>query len=123
MNAYLKFAAQVVATIAVALYAALNDGSVSLAEAVNILIVGLGAVAVLGAGNLPSGVWAYTKVIVAAATAGAVFIASVITTGGTLGAAEWIQFALAVAGAAGVYRVNGPVVVESTTVRATDKLR
>lgn len=123
MNGYLKFAAQVVATILVGLYAALNDNSVSLAEAVNILIVGLGAVSVLGAGNLPAGVWAYTKTIVSAATAGAVYIASVFTTGGNLGAAEWIQFALAVAGAIGVYALRGPVVVESTTVRAIDNIR
>lgn len=109
---YLKFAAQVAATVATVLVAALADNHVDTSEWINALIVGLGAVAVLGAGNLPAGVWAYTKTWVAAATAGAVFLQSAITDGMT--GAEWLQLALAVAGALGVAAVPGPRVQAAT---------
>lgn len=107
MNQYMKFVAQVAATVLTALTAALaGNGEVDTSEAINIVIVGLGAVAVLGAGNLPSGVWAHTKTIVAGATAGAVFLQSAITDG--VSAAEWVQLVVAVAGAVGVLAVSGP---------------
>ena len=109
MKLYAKFIAEVVATVLAAVAAALvGDDAITGAEGLGILTLGLGAVAVLGAGNLPAGVWAYTKSIVAAATAGAVFLQSAITGGIT--AAEWVQCALAVAGAVGVYAVRGPLV-------------
>jgi hypothetical protein len=58
---YLKFAAQVIATIISAVALAFGDGQVSASEWINVVILGLGSVAVLGAGNLPSGVWSHTK--------------------------------------------------------------
>ncbi len=109
MNQYLKFAAQVAATVLTAVAAALaGNGAIDLSESINIIIVGLGAVAVMGAGNLPSGIWAHTKTIVAGATAGAVFLQSAITDG--VSSAEWVQLIIAVAGAVGVFAVPGPQV-------------
>jgi predicted small integral membrane protein len=111
VNQYLKFAAQVVATVLSAVALALGDGQVSSSEWINVVILGLGSVAVLGAGNLPAGVWARTKTLVSAATAGAVFLQSAIT-GGITGA-EWLQLVLAVLGTVGVMAVRGPRVVEA----------
>lgn len=106
---YQKFIAQVVATVLAALVPALADGSLSAAEWVNVGIIGLGAVGVLGAGNLPSGVWAHTKVIVSVATAVLVALASFLTGGVNL--TEWIQIAMAALGAVGVVAVPGPKVI------------
>ena len=107
MLRYLKFLAEVLATILAGLVAALaGDDAISVAEGINVLILALGAVAVLGAGNLPAGVWAYTKSIVAAATAGAVVLASAITDGVTT--AELLQVLIAAVGAVGVFAVKGP---------------
>lgn len=108
MKNYLKFVAEVAAAIVAALIAALTDNTVGATEWINVVIVGLGAVAVLGAGNLPAGVWSYTKSIVAASTAVAVLLASLITDGIT--SSEWLQLALAAAGALGVGGLPGPVV-------------
>lgn len=107
MSKYGKFIAEVVATVVAALAAALaGDNVIDVSEWINVVILGLGAVAVLGAGNLPDGVWAFTKTIVAGATAGAVFLQSAITDG--VSGAEWLQFVLAIAGAVGVFAVKGP---------------
>jgi hypothetical protein len=106
-NPYLKFAAEVIATIAAGLVVAFgNDNIATTPEIINVVILALGAIAVLGAGNLPEGVWAYTKTIDAVATAVAVLLASVYTDGITI--SEWIQLGLAALGAAGVYGVRGP---------------
>lgn len=111
MNRYLKFAVQVVIAAITAIVAAAADDVIDAPEWINVVIVALGAVAVLGAGNLPSGVWAYTKTIVAAATAGAVFLQSAISGGVTT--SEWLQLALAVTGALGVAVVPGPRVLRA----------
>ena len=110
MSRYAKFAAEVAATVVAAiLYALAGDNTVSASEGIHIITLTLGAVAVLGAGNLPAGVWAYTKSIVAAATAGAVFLESAVTDG--ISGSEWLGCALAVAGAVGVFAVSGPRVM------------
>lgn len=107
MKSYAKFAAEVVATVVAAVvYALSGDNTISAVEGIHIITLGLGAVAVLGAGNLPAGVWAYTKSIVAAATAGAVFLESAVTNG--INGSEWLGCLLAVAGAVGVWAVSGP---------------
>lgn len=106
---YGKFLAQVGATVLAALVPLLaGNHDIGPSEVVNIVLVALGAVAVLGAGNLPAGVWAHAKAIVAAATAVAVLLQSVITDG--ISAAEWFQLALAALGAVGVFAAPGPVV-------------
>lgn len=116
MKTYAKFAAQVVATVLAAVVAVLNgtDHQPGVSDWINVVIVGLGAVAVLGAGNLPDGVWRHTKTIVAAATAVAVLLQSVITDG--ISSAEWIQLALAALGALGVFAARGPVVYDADAV-------
>jgi uncharacterized membrane protein len=113
---YLKLAAQVLATVLAAVVALLNgtDHQPGVSDWINVVIVALGAVAVLGAGNLPEGVWAHTKTIVAAATAVAVAIQSVLTDG--ISAAEWLQVGLAALGALGVYAAKGPVVYDAAAV-------
>lgn len=109
-NKYLKFFAQVAATVLAALAPSFaGDNHVSVNEAVNVLILVLGSVAVIGAGNLPAGVWKYTKLIVAAATAGAVVLQSALLTEG-VSTTEWFQITLAILGALGVGVAPGPVV-------------
>lgn len=109
MSAYMKFAAQVVATVIAAIIAALVDDQIDLQEWLNTGVLALGAVGVLGAGNLPSGVWRHTKAIVAAASAVLVLWQSLASGGMT--SAEWMQLAVAALGAVGVFAVPGPLVV------------
>jgi hypothetical protein len=109
MQLYLKFIAQVAATVIAAIIAMLNGAAPhGPSDWVNVVVIGLGAIAVLGAGNLPVGVWAHTKAIVSAATAVAVLLQSVITDG--ISSAEWLQLLIAALGALGVFAVKGPVV-------------
>lgn len=116
-NPYLKFFIQVFATVLAAAYPLVVDGNFSLEEQINCLIIGLGAVAVLGAGNLPAGVWKYTKFYVSIATAVFVALASFLTDGVT--GAEWIQIALAGVSAAGVRAAPGPVLQTTGRHRAS----
>jgi hypothetical protein len=108
MNVYAKFLAQIAVTVISAIIAALASGPVTLAAWINVVIIGLGAVAVLGAGNLPAGVWRYTKSIVSAATAAAVVIQTAAQS--DFSTATWLQVAVAALGALGVFAVPGPVV-------------
>lgn len=108
MRLYLKFAAQVFATLLAALVAALVDDRVDFTEWLNAGVMALGAVAVLGAGDLPAGVWRYTKPMVAAASAVLVLWQSLASGGMTT--SEWMQLALAALGALGVLAAPGPKV-------------
>lgn len=106
---YLKFLAQVAATVLAGAYAALaGDGVFSTDEQINCILLALGSIGVLGAGNLPAGVWSYMKGYVAAATAVATIAVSAVSGG--INDAEWIQMGLAALGAVGVVRLPGPVV-------------
>jgi hypothetical protein len=115
MKQYGKFIAQVVFAVLTAIVAALADDRVDVAEGINAAIVGFGAIAVLGAGNLPSGVWAYTKTIVSAATAALTLLVSFLSDGGHISTAEWVQVALAAAAAVGVYFAPAPRVYDADT--------
>jgi predicted small integral membrane protein len=108
VSQYLKFFAQVFATALAALVAALYDDRVDFGEWLNAGVLALGAVAVLGAGDLPAGVWRYTKPIVAAASAVLVLWQSLASNG--MVPAEWIQLVLAALGALGVLAAPGPKV-------------
>lgn len=108
MNQYLKFAAQVAATAVAALVAGLVDDRLDFTEWLNVGIMALGAIGVLGAGNLPAGVWRYTKAIVAATSAVLVLWQSLASGGMT--SSEWLQLAIAALGALGVLSVPGPMV-------------
>lgn len=114
MMQYLKFAAQVFATVLAALVAALVDDRVDLSEWLNTGALALGAVAVLGAGDLPAGVWRYTKPIVAAASAVLVLWQSLGTDG--MASSEWLQLGIAALGALGVLAAPGPVVYDAAAV-------
>lgn len=109
MSQYKKFAVVLLASVLSALAPAIGDGALSAAEIVNVIIMTFAAVSVLGAGNLPEGVWKYTKGYVAAGSAIAVFVASAITDGMFTGA-EGIQAVLAGLAAVGVVAVSGPKV-------------
>lgn len=111
MKLYAKFISQVVATVLAALVAALADDRLDFGEWLNVGVLALGAVAVLGAGDLPAGVWRYTKPIVASASAVLVLWQS-LATGGMSGS-EWLQLGIAALGAVGVFAAPGPL-VEST---------
>ena len=111
VESYLKFAAQVLATVVAAVIAALADNRLSDLEWINVVILGLGSVAVLGAGNMPAGVWRYTKVIVSVATAAAVTAHTFIADGVDLGTSQWLQIAAAGIASVLVYSVKGPTVV------------
>jgi lysylphosphatidylglycerol synthetase-like protein (DUF2156 family) len=108
---YLKTLAQLIATILVAIIAASADDRIDSIEWVNVIILALGTVSVLGAGNMPEGIWKRTKLIVSAATAGAVAAHTFLSAGLSLGLTEWLQIGVAVLGALGVYAVKGPQVV------------
>jgi len=110
MKLYLKFVVQVFFAAVAAVVAALVDDKVDAAEWINVFIVALGAVGVLGAGNLPDGVWRYTKTIVSGATAAATLLVSFVSDGGTITPSEWLQVALAAAAALGVLVAPGPLV-------------
>lgn len=110
VESYLKFAAQVIATVIAGIIAALADNRLSDLEWINVVILGLGSVAVLGAGNMSDGVWKYTKLIVSAATAGAVVLHTLIADGIDLGTSQWLQILVAVLAALGVFGVKGPLV-------------
>lgn len=102
MGQYSKFIAIVIATVLSGITAALaGDSVISPSEWVNIAILGVGALGVFAAPNVPGS--AYTKSILAVLAAVLTVLASVIVGGVTT--TEWIQIALAGLGALGVYAV------------------
>jgi predicted small integral membrane protein len=111
---YLKFAAQVAATALAALIAGLLDDRLDFVEWLNVGVMALGSVGVLGAGNLPAGVWRYTKAIVAAASAVLVLWQSLASGGMT--SSEWMQLAVAALGAVGVLAAPGPKVYDAAAL-------
>ena len=110
---YLKAISQLIFTVLAAVAAAAADDRIDSTEWVNVLILTLGTVSVLGAGNMPEGIWKRTKLIVSAATAAAVVLHTFISSGVDLGVTEWIQMALAAAASFGVYAVKGPEVISA----------
>jgi hypothetical protein len=116
---YLKFGAQVLATVLAAIIAGLVDERLDFTEWLNVGYVGLAAVGVLGAGNLPSGIWRYTKLIVSAA--GAVLVLWQSLASGGMTTSEWLQLGAAAFGAVGVYALPGPKVVEKSRYDALQR--
>lgn len=100
MNKYAKFLAVVVATVLSGVLAALTgDSVISPTEWVNIAILGVGALGVFAAPNIPGAV--YTKSILAVLAAVLTVLASSIVGG--ISTTEWIQVGMAALGALGVY--------------------
>jgi hypothetical protein len=121
MNNYLKFFVQAAAVILSVGSGAVSqtNGTLSALDWTNVVITALGALAVLGAGELPAGVWAHTKIYVSAATAGAVVLSSLISAG-HIGYGQWLQVAAAVTATFAVAIVPGPTV---TVGRVRNKFR
>jgi MFS family permease len=112
---YGKFIAEVVVTAIVALIAAMQDNSVDAAEWILVILAAARAVAVLGAGNLPAGVWAHTKTIVSAVIAAGGFVISAITDG-AFTSSELLQCLVLVAGTFGVLIAPAPKVYTAEQV-------
>jgi 2-keto-3-deoxy-6-phosphogluconate aldolase len=109
---YGKAIAQVVATVLSAVLAAMVvDNVVSASEWVNVAVLGVGALGVFAAPNVPGA--AFTKSILAAASAALVVLTSAITDG--VQATEWLQMAVAALGALGVYAWRQPAGVAHPT--------
>lgn len=99
LSQYAKAAAQVLVTVGAAIAAVYTGGGITTTEWVNVAIIGVGALAVFAGPNVPGA--AYTKAILSALSAGLVVLSSAITGG--ISVPEWIQVAIAAAGAVGVY--------------------
>lgn len=93
-----KAVVQLIATILAAVIPALANGPMTATAWINVVILGTGAVMVYNAANLPG--WDYAKLIASAVSAVAVLLVSALEGG--ISPAEWIQLALAAAGALGV---------------------
>ncbi len=108
MNRYAKAILAVVATVLVALVPYFSHSNhLTDAEWINVVILGLGAIVVYVAPNLPGAGAAYTKSIVAALIAGATLLVSAVGAGSfsNVTGSEWVQIALAALAAVGVYAV------------------
>lgn len=101
---YAKFLAAVVATIASAVAAAVGDGHVSNVELVNIGIAALNAIAVVIVPNLPTGIAAYAKAIVAALMAVATALVGFLVAG-PVTTSEIVQLIVIALAAVGVFVV------------------
>lgn len=109
MSKYLKAVMAVVATVLVALVAALTgDNTISSTEWVNVAILAVGACGVFAAPNVPGA--RYTKFILAALSAGLTVLVSAIVGG--ISPVELIQIVVAALGAVGVYAVPNSQVVQ-----------
>lgn len=101
MTSYSKMLAMVAATVAAAAVAALSDNTITTKEWINLAVAGVGAAAVFAGPNVPGA--RYTKAVLAALSAGLMALLSTIDGGLTTSA--FLQVAIAVAGALGVYAV------------------
>jgi hypothetical protein len=101
---YAKFILAVVATIASAVAAAVTDGRVTNVELVNIAIAALGAIGVVIVPNLPEGIAAYSKSIVAALMAIATALVGFLVAG-PVTASELVQLIVIALAAIGVFVV------------------
>ena len=97
-RAYTKFIVQAIITVLVAL-AAVWTGGVTNVEWINVGIVGVSALSVFAAPNVPGA--AYTKAILSALGAALVVLTSAITGGIVF--PELVQILVAAAGAVGVF--------------------
>jgi hypothetical protein len=101
---YAKFLAAVLATVASAVAAAVTDGHVTSVELVNIAIAGLGAIGVVIVPNLPEGIAAYSKAIVAALMAIATALVGFLVAG-PVTTSEIVQLIVIALAAVGVFVV------------------
>lgn len=99
---YAKSGAAVVATVLSGVVAALTgDNLISPVEWINVSILGVGALAVFAAPNVPGA--RVTKAVLAVLSAVLVLLVNLIVDGVTV--SEWLQLGVAALGALGVYAV------------------
>jgi hypothetical protein len=105
MQKYLKFLAALAATALMVLASSLTDSHISTAEWVQVAVSVTAAAGVWITANVPTLAWA--KTAVAAVLAGLNLVATFVVSGGfsAITTAEWINVALAVLGALGVYAI------------------
>lgn len=105
MNQYVKLIVQLVTAAASALVAAMQAGPLTAVAWVNVALAVIGCAMVVGAGELPSGVWKYTKTYLSALSAGLV-----VLSGASAGfdRATVLQAIVAVIGVIGVAASPGP---------------
>lgn len=106
IGTYKKFLSTLAATIGVALVPVFADDVITVAEGINVGIVGFGAVTVLGATNLPEGVWRLAKGWFAAGSAALVAVNTFYADGLGINGSEWLQVGIAAAGAVGVFGLS-----------------
>lgn len=80
-GSYNKFTGSLLMTVLAAIAPAVGDGQWSSAEIINALILLFGSATVLGATNLPAGVWRWAKTVFAIGSAVLVVVASALTDG------------------------------------------
>jgi hypothetical protein len=107
---YGKFIATVFFAAVTAIVAALVDDRVDAGEWINVALAAGTTISVLGAGELPAGIWKHTKTIVTGAMAGLTLLVSFVSDGGYITTTEWLQVGLAVAATFGVAFTPGPKV-------------
>ena len=101
MKVYAKALMYIGLTAVGFLATALTDNTLSMEEVLNLAMLVLGAVLVYAVPNMPEGWQAYSKTIIAAATAGIVALLSFLTGGVT--ASEWLQVVVAAFAGVGVF--------------------
>lgn len=101
MTLYRKAFAALAGAVVVTLAAATSDDVITAAEMVQVVMSALGAFAVYVTPNLPG--HTYAKTIVSAAMAGFGLLGGYLATGEEITTAMWLNVALAVGTAAGVF--------------------
>lgn len=112
MAHYRKFIAALLGAVVVTLAAATSDDVLSAAEVAQVVLAGLGTFAVYVLPNAPG--YGVAKTFVAAATAGLGLLAGWLASGEHVTDSMWLNLALAVGTALGVFVVpNEPGEVDS----------
>lgn len=107
MGAYRKFLMALLGAVVVALAAATSDNQLTSAEIAQTVLAGLGMFSVYVLPNAPG--YGVAKSLVAAASAGVGLLAGWLASGEEITTSMWLNFALAVGTALGVFLVpNDP---------------
>lgn len=104
---YLKFLAAVVLTVLVAIVGFLSKGPMTNLDWINVAIVGVGALAIFAAPNVPGA--EYTKTILAVLAAVLTALHTFIASGVSLSTSQILQIVIVAIGAIGIHVVPSPV--------------
>ena len=106
MTQYAKMLLAVLVTVLTALVPMLALGHLSTANLLNVALIGVGALFVFAAPNVPGA--QYTKFVLAILAAGLTALVTFVGAAGTVQGvtpSQWIQVVIAVAGAVGVFAI------------------